>query len=125
MAVFSMKIPALEAVDRQKKRKLVQCGRVPGMLERVQLVRLVQGCWRMLPGVIVSNWYNLSQRVIKYRFCWYFLTAYRVKLYRCGFVPRDGDGLRAGTGTDGRRAGGQREGWREAIPPYRLRGLGR
>ena len=62
-------------------------------------------------------WCGLSQRVIKYRFCWYFLTAYRVKLYRCTFVPRDGDGLRAGTGTDGGRAGGQREGRREAIPP--------
>ena len=57
MAVFSMKIPALEAVDGQKKRKLVQCG-------RVQLVRLVPGCCRMLPGVIVSDWCNISQRVI-------------------------------------------------------------
>ena len=121
MAVFSMKIPALEAVDRQKKRKLVQCGRVPGMSERVQLVRLVPGCWRMLPGVIVSDWYNLTQRVLLIRFWWCFLSADRVKLYRCFCVPRDGDGLRAGTGTDGGMAGGQRE----AVPPYRLRGSGR
>ena len=64
MAVFSMKIHALEAVDTGKILFFVQCGRVPGMSERVQLVRLVPGCWRMLPGVIVSDWYNLSQRVI-------------------------------------------------------------
>ena len=65
------------------------------------------------------RWYVLSQRVIKYRFYWYILMVVSVILYRCTFVPRDGDGLRAGTGTDGRRAGGQREGRREAIPPPR------
>ena len=63
------------------------------------------------------NWYNLSQRVILIRFYWYILRVASVILYRCGCVPRDGDGLRAGTGTDGGRAGGQREGRREAIPP--------
>ena len=68
-----MKIPALETADGQKKRKLVQCGRVPGMLERVQLVRLVPGCWRMLSGVIVLDWCNISQRVILIRFYWYIL----------------------------------------------------
>ena len=63
------------------------------------------------------NWYKISQRVILIRFWWYILRVVSVILYRCTFVPRDGDGLRAGTGTDGRRAGGQREGRREAIPP--------
>ena len=71
------------------------------------------------------NWYNLSQRVIKYRFCWYFLTLDRVILYRCGCVPLAGADLGAGGGG----AGGGGEvvpvvpG--EAIPPYRLRWLGR
>ena len=101
MAVFSMKIPALEAVDTGKILFFVQYGRVPGMSERVQLVRLVPGCWRMLPGVIVLVWYKITQRVIKYRFCWYFLTLVRVILYRCGCVPMTGADLGAGGGGAG------------------------
>ena len=47
------------------------------------------------------NWCGLSQRVIKYRFCWYFLTLVRVILYRCGCVPLAGANLGAGGGGAG------------------------
>ena len=47
------------------------------------------------------NWCGLSQRVIKYRFCWYFLTLVRVILYRCCCVPLAGADLGAGGGGAG------------------------
>lgn len=56
----------------------------------------------------MAVWCGLSQRVILIRFLWYILGAYRVKLYRCTFVPPTGADLGAG--------GGGADGGGEVVP---------
>ena len=112
-AIFSTKILRWRAGGR---RKFDFCGTMAegSGAELVPGRGAACGAWEGGGGAV---WCGLTQRVILIRFWWYILRVVSVILYRCTFVPRDGDGLRAGTGTDGRRAGGQREGWREVIPP--------
>ena len=117
-AVFSTKICAFEGLQAQKKRILWQRWRAVGDGS-------FHPGWCRLTSWRWWRWYVLIQRVILLCFWGCILTAYRVILYRCCCVPPMGADLGAGGGG----AGGGGEvvpvvpG--EAIPPYRLRGLGR
>ena len=114
-AVFSTKICAFEGLQAQKKRILLQRWRaVGGGSLHPGWCRLTSWRW--------WRWYVLSQRVILLWFWGCILTADRVILYRCIFVPMEGGRWRAGTGTDGGRAGGRREAGGRRYPPHRFYG---
>lgn len=66
-------------------------------------------------------WYTLNQSLLLYRFYSSVLWLLNIILHRWKIAPAaavDRDGMTAAGGGAGGRAGG-------AIPPYRLRGLGR
>ena len=102
MAVFSTKILRWEGRGRGKFD--FSCSGAAGSgAELVPGRGAACGAWEGGGGAV---WCGLSQRVILIRFYWYILRVTSVILYRCTFVPRDGDGRREGMRAAGGQAGG-------------------